>query len=89
MIELEEIQKITLLSWKKYKKGQMGLPNLLMVVATLAVLMVFIPVIQNAITQGNVGVSTTSPEWIISNATLGVMVMFALAGIIVYALIRW
>lgn len=70
-------------------KGQMSVPNLLMVLATLAIFYVTLPVAYNAIASGMEGVGTTEPEYIIANATPGVMVMFLFVGILIYGIIRY
>jgi hypothetical protein len=67
----------------------MSVPNLLMVIATLAVFFVFGNVIQGLVTAGNSGVSTSAPDYIISSAIPGIMAMFMFLSIIVYGLIRY
>jgi hypothetical protein len=69
-------------------KGQMSVPNLLMVIATLAVFFVFMPFVYQTLATGNAGVPTIAPDYLISNSIPVVMTMFMLLSIIVYGLIR-
>jgi len=71
------------------RKGQMSIPNLLMVIATLMVFFVFSKVIQGLVTAGNAGVATTAPDYIISSAIPAIMTMFMFLSIIVYGLVRY
>jgi hypothetical protein len=66
----------------------MSVPNLLMVIATLAVFFVFLPAVYQILAAGNEGVSTTAPDYYISNAIPFIMTMFMLISIIVYGLIQ-
>jgi hypothetical protein len=70
-------------------KGQMSVPNLLMVLATLAIFYVSLPIAYNAIADAMNGVSKTSPEYIIANAIPGTMMLFLFVGILIYGIIRY
>lgn len=71
------------------KFGQLSIPNLLMIIATLAVFFVFMPVAYKVLATGNTGVSTTAPDYYISSAIPTIMTMFMILSIIVYGLIRY
>jgi hypothetical protein len=70
-------------------KGQMSVPNLLMVLATLAIFYVSLPTAYNTIQGGMSGVGTSTPEYIIANSIPGAMTLFLVVGIIIYGLIRY
>lgn len=70
-------------------KGQMSVPNLLMVLATLAIFYVSLPTVYVLISSAMTGISTTAPEYIIANAIPGTMVLFLFVGILIYGIIRY
>ena len=71
------------------KKAQMTIPNLLMVIATLAFFAVSIPFFYASIAIGLNGVSSSSAEWFIANLIPGSLTFTILVGIIVYGILRY
>ena len=85
---MENLQIIFATVGRNTNKGQMSMPNFIMVICTLFVLMMFIPSYSTQISNALAGVATSKPQYIIANLIPGLAIMLFLVGVLVYTLIR-
>jgi len=70
-------------------KGQMTIPNLLMVICILIYFAVSMQFFYVTIALGLSGVPSTSPEYLIANVIPGALTLTIFSSIIVYVIIRY
>ncbi len=71
------------------KRGQLAIPNFLMVAATIIIFFLYMPTILNQVSNGLASTNPASPQYIIANSIPGIMSLYMLVGIIIYALIKY